>query len=450
MPIARALSTTRREASTGRAPKLLQPSPTTDTAIPDFPSWRFSMTRPPGCCGKVSAVWASRKHDATLAHHGARTLLGVLRKWSEGKRLLVAHEGDECQQFPEILHQRETEILEFVIAATVDRDHHELHHGKQKDDVDDEPGDEAVANRIEQPRGGKWRVRCGALSTRRWSTTRRRPIGRRNCSARIAHSVLHFGAAKLSTAPSLYLRCPRRASSVAARLTRGKAENSLKWARQDQSRKITTHVVLPGDRLDLPARANASQAGHKIDDEPHRAEAKNLGRPDGQERHSRDVQIGLAQTHHADGPTHQTGNRARGADDSHIVAPIQRNEKRRARKSTKDKEDDKGYAAIATRHDWAECEKPDTVDGEMCRIGVQQHVGEERQHVGQHPGRGLTGIARGIERVVVEDLFRYCGRCQDSQHVCGDENADQTQNRSRGTQERLARGLAFHEECHEL
>src|SRR5690348_1205481 len=308
MPIARALSMTRRDASIGRAPKLLQPSPTTDTSIPDFPSWRFSMIHSPGCERRLAQATRhgnTMRPLCTMAGEQYSIKLGVLRKWSEGKRLLVAHEGDECQQFPEILHQRETEILEFVIAATVDRDHHELHHGKQKDDVDDEPGDEAVANRIEQPRGGKWRVRCGALSTRRWSTTRRRPIGRRNCSARIAHSVLHFGAAKLSTAPSLYLRCPRRASSVAARLTRGKAENSLKWARQDQSRKITTHVVLPGDRLDLPACANASQAGHKIDDEPHRAEAKNLGRPDGQERHSRDVQIGLAQTHHADGPTHQ-------------------------------------------------------------------------------------------------------------------------------------------------
>src|ERR1700710_1788774 len=43
MPAAMARSTTRREASSFMAPKLLQPRPMTETAIPDLPSSRVSM-----------------------------------------------------------------------------------------------------------------------------------------------------------------------------------------------------------------------------------------------------------------------------------------------------------------------------------------------------------------------------------------------------------------------
>ena len=70
----------------------------------------------------------------------------MLRKRSHREGLFVAHERDEGEQFPQILNERETEVLQLFVVAAVDRDHDELRDREQKDDVNDEPRNEAVAN----------------------------------------------------------------------------------------------------------------------------------------------------------------------------------------------------------------------------------------------------------------------------------------------------------------
>ena len=72
----------------------------------------------------------------------------VLGKRADWERLLVTRETDERQQLPKILDERQAEMFELIICTAVDRNHHKLHGCKQKDDVNDKPRDEAIADRI--------------------------------------------------------------------------------------------------------------------------------------------------------------------------------------------------------------------------------------------------------------------------------------------------------------
>src|SRR5437868_11212720 len=80
-------------------------------------------------------------------------------EWSDGEWVVIAHEGDEGEQLPQILQEIEIESLQLFVHAPGDQQHDELNGAKHEQHPESEPGEHGEAQRIEQPDDRKWRPR---------------------------------------------------------------------------------------------------------------------------------------------------------------------------------------------------------------------------------------------------------------------------------------------------